>query len=170
MCFVQHYVGCESLEQSVTPIVSVTVQQQSQSITLLAVKPTAKEHTWFLDSNPKSPKPTKLTRLLHMACLSAYTSISVSCCSGLEAAYRQGRMLVLTQHYLGTLALEEEVYRQWAACSEPHEQAPGASWGSLVQGGDALGPSSTWHDADAAGAQWHLSALHPSPCKFPTPM
>lgn len=78
-------------------------------------------------------------------------------------------MLVLTQHHLGTLALEEEVCRQWAARSEPHEQVPGASWGSLVQGEDALGPSSTWHDADAAGAQLHPSVLHPSPCKLPSP-
>ena len=70
--------------------------------------------------------------------------------------------LALSQHYLGTLALEEEKCGQWAACSE---LVPGAFWESLARGGDALGPSSTWHDADTAGAQLHPSVPHLSPCK-----
>ena len=74
-------------------------------------------------------------------------------------------MIALVWHYLGTLPLEGEVCGQWAACSEPHELVPGASWGSLAQGEDALGLSSTWHGADAAGARLHLSVPHPSLCK-----
>ncbi len=38
------------------------------------------------------------------------------------------------------------------------------AWGSPGVAGDALGPSSTWHDADAADAVLLLSAPHPSPC------
>lgn len=85
----------------------------------------------------------------------------------LQVAHGPARMLVIAQHYLGTLALEEEECGQWAACSEPHVQVLEASWASPAQGGDGLDPSSTWHGADAVGAQWHRSVLRPSPCNLP---
>ena len=38
------------------------------------------------------------------------------------------------------------------------------AWGSPGVAEDALGPSSTWHDADAADALLRLSVQHLSPC------
>lgn len=156
------------LEFKVTSIVGLFRLQQSPNMTLFAVKATAIVHQ--VCTCHRSPKPIKLSSLHHMALTLVLPSISVpsmlqawSCC-GLGTAYRQGGGLCSRNHYLGILALREEVCAQWAACSEPHELVPGASWGSLAQGGDALGPSSTWHGAGAAGAQLHLSAPHPSPC------
>lgn len=72
----------------------------------------------------------------------------------------------LDKKYPRTLARGEEECGQRPVCSEElRGQGHGAASGSPVQGGDALGPSSTWHGADAADARLRLSAQHPSPCR-----
>ena len=66
---------------------------------------------------------------------------------------------------LASLAPEEEERGQWPAYNGGAlAQALEPAWGSPGQCEDALGPSSTWHGADAADALSHLSALHLSLC------